>query len=161
MKILFLCTGNSARSQMAEAIFNRKANGKHIAFSAGSHPNDMVNPHAIEVLKRHDYDTENLIPKHLNQFLNEDIDIVISLCDKMHEQCPTFPNKPIYAHFGFNDPAAMTGTESEIQPVFNKVFAEISNRIDLFLVIMNKNISRTDVQNQLDTHATKPAESSK
>ena len=157
MKILFLCTGNSARSQMAEAVFNREAKGAHTAFSAGSSPNPEVNPHAIEVLKRHGYDTDNLKPKHMDQFINEDIDIVITLCDKMKEHCPTFPAHPIYAHFGSIDPAAATGTEAEVQQVFNKVFAEISNRIDLFLYVLKHKESKQEVESELHSHAEEAA----
>ena len=161
MKVLFLCTGNSARSQMAEAIFNREAKGSHTAISAGSYPNPEVNPHAIEVLKRHEFDTDHLHPKHMNQFSHEDIDIVITLCDKMREHCPTFPNKPIYAHFGSIDPAAALGTEFEIQQVFNKVYAELSNRIELFLYIMNKNMTKNETQIAFDDHAKEASESTK
>lgn len=159
MKVLFLCTGNSARSQMAEAIFNREAQGVHTAISAGSHPKSEINPYTIEVLKRHDFDTEDLHPKHMNEIINEDIDLVITLCDKMKEHCPTYPNKPIYAHFGFADPAAAKGTEFEIRQEFNKVFAEISNRIELFLHIINKNMTKGDTQTAFDHQAKEAAES--
>lgn len=95
----------------------------------------------------------------MNDFMEEDIDIVITLCDKMKEHCPTYPNKPIYAHFGSIDPAAATGTEAEIQQVFNKVYAEISNRIELFLCIMNKKMTKDDTQSAFDDHAKEAAQS--
>lgn len=153
MKILFLCTGNSCRSQMAEAIFNRLANGRHVGVSAGSHPKDAVNPHAIRVLERHGYDISKLYPKHLDQFIDSDVDVVITLCDKMHEICPVFPDKPALAHFGSPDPVAVEGSELEVNMAFNKVFAEISNRLELIVTVMDRESTRVKVQEGLDVHA--------
>lgn len=142
MKVLFLCTSNSARSQMAEAVFNREAKGEHTAFSAGSAPAKSINRYAADVLKRHGHDVNAMKPKHLREFLNKDIDIVITLCDSMKEECPDFGPDTIHAHFGTADPESFQGTDTEIQKQVNKVFAEISNRIDLFLFVLKKGQSK-------------------
>lgn len=152
MKILFLCTGNSCRSQIAEVVFNQLAEGRHLGVSAGSHPNDIVNPHAINVLKRHGYDTSKLHTKHLDEFIDSDVDVVITLCDKMHEVCPAFPGKPAYAHFGLPDPAAVEGSNLEIDMAFNNTFAQISNRLELILAVMDREETRAKVQKSLDVH---------
>lgn len=148
-KVLFLCTGNSARSQMAEAIMNHIGREKYQAFSAGSNPNDQINPYALSTIESSGLKTENLKVKHMMDFADEEFDFLITLCDKMKENCPVFPNKPIYAHWGMPDPAEFQGSETEIESFFKKTFQEISNRIQLMLCLDVDRKSRTEIEKEL------------
>ena len=103
-KVLVLCTGNSCRSQMAEAILNHDLAGQVQAFSAGTHPQPKVAEGAIEALKQAGLPTEGLTPKTLDQFLNADLDLVVTVCDNAHETCPVFPGKVKRIHVPFHDP---------------------------------------------------------
>lgn len=140
-KVLFLCTGNSARSQMAEALLNRVGQGKYNAFSAGSNPSESVNKRALEIIEKNGFDISTLRPKHMMEFIDQDFDFIITLCDKMKENCPTFPSKPIYAHWGMPDPVVFNGNDKEVTTYFGQTFQEISNRINLF---MNVKIDKRD-----------------
>ena len=134
-RILFLCTGNSARSQMAEVIMNKHGHDRFIAVSGGSEPNDQVNPMALRTMKENGFDVSDLRPKIMTEFLGQDIEFVITLCDRMVENCPVFPSKPLFAHWGMPDPAAFEGTDEEKLAFFHKTFKEITNRINLLLCI--------------------------
>ena len=148
-KVLFLCTGNSARSQMAELLLNRFGQGKYEAFSAGSNPSETVNNRAIEAIEKSGFDASTLRPKNMMEFIDQDFDFVITLCDKMKENCPTFPTKPIYAHWGMPDPVAFEGSDDEIRRCFNQTFQEISNRINLFLNIKIDKRDRVEIEKDL------------
>lgn len=148
-KVLFLCTGNSCRSQMAEAILNNAAHGKYQAFSAGSEPKDHVHPYTLQLFDLEGFDTEQVKPKNMEPFIGQEIDFVITLCDKMHENCPVFPSKPLYAHWGMPDPASYKGTEDEIKAFFKKTYLEIANRIHMFMLIDMKNMDRADIEAEL------------
>jgi protein-tyrosine-phosphatase len=105
LRVLFLCTGNAARSQMAEALLRKLSRGRVEVFSAGTHPRAAVHPIACEVLREHfDIDPAGLQPKHLNRFVGEDFDFVITVCDRAAEHCPTFPGDPERIHWSFEDP---------------------------------------------------------
>jgi arsenate reductase len=133
-RILFLCTGNSCRSQMAQVIMNRLGKGRFEAFSAGSKPAGYVHPLAIKTLEDAHLPTEGLRSKSWEEFEGQAFDFVITVCDRAKESCPVWPGRPITAHWGFEDPADATGTDEQKERVFRRVFTEIQTRISLFLV---------------------------
>lgn len=149
MTILFLCSGNSARSQMAEAIFNHRCGDDHIAYSAGSHPASQVKSHALRVLHGYGIETDNLYPKNMTDFFDKDIDILITLCDKVKEHCPTYPSKPIYAHFHTPSPSAEGTTEDALVLGFEKTYRHLSKKIDLLLYQLKNRHSQTDLSAEL------------
>jgi arsenate reductase len=134
--VLFLCTGNSARSILAEAILNRIGKGRFHAYSAGSYPKGAVNPHALDLLKRLDYDTSELRSKSWDEFAAPGapkMDFVITVCDDAAgEVCPIWPGQPVTAHWGMFDPAATQGTPSEIALAFAETYRMLDNRLSLF-----------------------------
>ena len=121
-KILFICRGNSARSVMAEVLMNQLGKGKYQAFSAGAVPTGVVNPLTILVLTEHGHDTSSLRSKPLNEFLDEDFDVVITVCDDARESCSVWPKKTMVLHWSFEDPAAFGGLEKERQAFFEKTY---------------------------------------
>ena len=135
--ILILCTGNSARSIMAEALFNVLGKGHFRAYSAGSHPTGAVNPLAVERCEALGYDTSNLRSKSWDEFATPDappMDFIVTVCDQAAgEVCPIWPGRPITAHWGFEDPAAFEGSADEKRKVFDKVFRQIMNRVGQFV----------------------------
>ena len=135
--VLFLCTGNSARSIMAEALLNSLGNGRFRTYSAGSHPGGAVNPFAIEKVRLLGYPLENLRSKSWDEFAlpgAPQMDFIITVCDSAAgEVCPIWPGQPISAHWGFEDPAAAQGSDEEKRRVFEKVFRQISTRIHVFI----------------------------
>jgi len=128
-RILFLCTGNSARSQMAEAILRHLGEQEYEVFSAGTQPQSEVNPFAIEVLNERGISTENLHPKLVNTFVNHDIDMVITVCDNAKQVCPHFPGAKQMEHWSLEDPAAFQGSYEEILFTFRETRDEIERRI--------------------------------
>jgi arsenate reductase len=148
-RVLFLCTGNSCHSQMAEVILNRMGKGKFEAFSAGTRPAGYVHPLAIEVLKEFHYATDGLHSKSWEEFKGQPMDFVITVCDRAKEECPVWPGQPISAHWGFEDPAEARGSEEEKLRVFRKVFVEISARISLFVALPMEKLSRLELELQV------------
>ena len=144
--VLFLCTGNSARSIIAEAILNREGHGKFKAFSAGSHPKGAVNPHALDLLRKFNYDVSTLRSKSWAEFAqagSPDLDFVFTVCDNAAgEACPLWPGQPITAHWGIPDPAAATGSEAEIALAFRDAYRMLNRRIDLFLALPIQKLDR-------------------
>ena len=132
-KILFLCTGNSARSIMAEYMIREIARGRFEFYSAGSNPKGEVNPIALKVLKNlHRIDPSDARSKSWSEFQNVAFDFVITLCDNARETCPIWPGQPIIAHWGLPDPAMAEGTELEKMNQFSEVARQIRRRLDLF-----------------------------
>jgi arsenate reductase (thioredoxin) len=133
---LFLCTGNSARSILAESLLNHWGQGKFRAFSAGSHPKGQVHPMAVELLNRMNLPTENLRSKSWEEFASPGapaIDFIFTVCDNAAgEVCPIWPGKPMTAHWGVADPATVQGTDMEKAAAFRKAFKELETRIKLF-----------------------------
>jgi arsenate reductase len=148
-RVLFLCTGNSARSQIAEKILNRKGGGRFVAASAGSHPAAEVNPYAIEALERHGYFWTGGYPRGVDGLTGQDWDFVITVCDRAREACPFFPGQPVIAHWGMADPAAVEGTEAEKRRVFDDTVLLISRRLDLFLALPIEKLSRLALENRV------------
>jgi arsenate reductase len=134
--VLFLCTGNSARSILAEAIANHRTDGRFRAFSAGSYPKGAVNPRALTLLKRMGLSTEGLRSKPWDEFSRPDappLDFVITVCDNAAgELCPVWPGQPMTAHWGQPDPATVEGTELEKTNAFRDAFRMLERRIALF-----------------------------
>jgi arsenate reductase (thioredoxin) len=137
--VLFLCTGNSARSVLAEAILNKLGQGKFRAYSAGSQPKGEVNPQTINLLKGLGYDTSALSSKSWNEFAKPgapQFDFIFTVCDDAAgETCPVWPGKPATAHWGIADPAAMRGSEVEVARAFRDAYRYLSQRIELFTVL--------------------------
>jgi len=135
--VLFLCTGNSARSIMAECAMNRWGKGKFRGFSAGSHPKGVVHPLTLAVLGELNYDTRDLHSKSWDEFASPDsprFDFVFTVCDQAAaEQCPVWPGHPVTAHWGVADPAAFEGSNEEKRPFFLRVYRQLENRIRIFI----------------------------
>lgn len=131
MKLLFLCTGNSCRSIMAEAITNHYSNGRYLAFSAGSAPTGSVHPKAVGTLINHDIKPNAPRSKSWNEFKSESIDLVITVCDQAaNESCPIFPGHPKKFHWSIPDPAKVKGSEMQINTAFEEVFSKLKQRIE-------------------------------
>lgn len=152
--VLFLCTGNSARSIMAEAILNRVGAGRFKAYSAGSHPKGEVNPRTIQLLKRLNYATETYRSKSWDEFARPDaphLDFVFTVCDQAaQEVCPIWPGQPMTAHWGVPDPAAASGTDAEIGLAFSDAFRQLNNRISIFVALPLAKLDRLALKKRLD-----------
>jgi protein-tyrosine-phosphatase len=155
--VLFLCTGNSCRSIMAEAIMNRLGQGRFKAFSAGSMPTGQVNPHALALLSQMHHDISGLRSKSWEEFTREqnpdapDLDFVFTVCDNAAgEVCPIWPGQPMTAHWGMPDPALATGRDAEIAVVFADTYRMLTNRIGLFLNLPMASLDKLALQKRLD-----------
>jgi arsenate reductase (thioredoxin) len=152
--VLFLCTGNSARSIMAEAILNREGRRNFRAFSAGSHPKGRVHPYALDLLRKMNFDITQIRSKSWNEFTGPDapkLDFAFTLCDDAAaEVCPVWPGQPMTAHWGLPDPAAATGKEAEIRLAFAETFRMLNNRISIFVNLPIKSLDKLSLQKQLD-----------
>ena len=137
--ILFLCTGNSARSIMAEGLVNLMGHGRFHAFSAGSQPTGRVNPYAIEQLAKVGYDASGARSKSWDEFAGAGaprMDFIVTVCDNAaNEACPVWPGHPAVAHWGFADPAAVEGSDAQKREAFHRIFNEIRQRVQLFLAL--------------------------
>ena len=131
--VLFLCTGNSARSIMAESILRKEGVGRFKAFSAGSHPKGVINPYALKTLEAFDYPTDGFRSKNWEEFAAPGapvMDFVFTVCDNAAgEACPMWPGQPMTAHWGIEDPAAVEGADLEKQRAFNLAFRYLKNRL--------------------------------
>jgi arsenate reductase (thioredoxin) len=160
--VLFLCTGNSARSIMAEAILNRQGQGHFKAYSAGSHPKGEVHPYAIDLLKNLDFDTENLRSKSWDEFAAADappLDFVFTLCDDAaSEECPHWPGQPMTAHWGMPDPAAAGGSEVAQRLAFADTVRMLTNRISIFTSLPFKSLDMMSLQKRIDEIGKKAPE---
>ncbi len=151
--ILFLCTGNSARSVLAEVLMNRLSKGRFRTYSAGSHPASEVNPFTLELLHSKGFVTDGLRSKNWDEFAKPDaptMDFVITVCDKAAgEVCPVWPGQPMTAHWGFEDPAAAQGSDEARRKVFMKVFVEIARRIELMLALPIDKLDRLALERRV------------
>ena len=152
--VLFLCTGNSARSIMAEAILNFKGKPRFTAYSAGSHPSGAVRPEAIARLQAARVPTEGMRSKNWDEFSQPGapkLDFVFTVCDNAaKEACPVWPGQPMTAHWGVPDPAAVKGTPQEIERAFREAFTTLERRIDLFLSLPLASIDRLALKREVD-----------
>jgi len=152
--VLFLCTGNSARSILAESIMNRLGAGRFKAWSAGSMPTGVVNSHALDLLNSLHYPTDNLRSKSWEAFSGPDaprLDFVFTVCDNAAaEVCPIWPGQPMTAHWGLPDPAAVQGTPAEIGVAFADAYRMLNNRISLFLNLPMASLDKLSLQRRLN-----------
>jgi arsenate reductase (thioredoxin) len=152
--VLFLCTGNSARSIMAEAILNSLGKGKFKAFSAGSHPTGTVNPFALELLEKNRLLTNQARSKDWNEFSRPDapfMHFVFTVCDQAAaETCPVWPGQPMTAHWGIRDPAAVQGTDEAKRSAFLQAYTELYRRISLFTCLPFETLSNLALKEKLD-----------
>jgi protein-tyrosine-phosphatase len=152
--VLFLCTGNSARSILAEAYLNHAARGRYTAYSAGSHPGGKVNPFALELLHRSRLPTTRARSKSWDEFSGPEapkVDFIFSVCDSAAaEACPVWPGHPVTAHWGVPDPAAVQGTDQQKRQAFKQAFTALSRRIDLFLALPLEKLEHLALKKKLD-----------
>lgn len=154
LNVLFLCTGNSARSIIAEAIVNREGRGRFRAFSAGSMPKGEVNPHTLALLRGLNYPTEGLRSKSWDEFAGPGapkLDFVFTVCDDAAgEVCPVWPGQPVTAHWGMPDPAAATGSPAEVALAFADAYRMIKSRLGVFMDLRLEALDRLSLQRRLD-----------
>jgi protein-tyrosine-phosphatase len=154
LNVLFLCTGNSARSIIAEAVLNRIGAGKFKAFSAGSHPKGQVHPYALQLLKTLNHDTSQFRSKDWSEFAvpgAPEMNFVFTLCDDAaNEACPVWPGQPMTAHWGMPDPAAVEGTDAEKHLAFADTYRMLNNRISIFVSLPMSSLDRLALQRRLD-----------
>jgi arsenate reductase len=152
--VLFLCTGNSARSILAECLLNRLGQGRFKAYSAGSHPKGEIHPYALDILRHSNYVTRGLRSKSWDEFATADalpLDFVFTLCDDAaSEACPAWPGQPMTAHWGIPDPAATEGTEVIKRLAFADTLRMLNNRISIFVSLPMKSLDQLSLQRRLD-----------
>jgi arsenate reductase len=152
--VLFLCTGNSARSIMAEAIMNYRGKPRFTAFSAGSHPSGQVRPEALRELEAARLPTAGARSKSWDEFAQPgapEMSFVFTVCDNAAKEiCPIWPGQPMTAHWGIPDPAAVKGTEDEVQRAFREAFVSLDRRIGLFLSLPLQSLDRLAIQKEID-----------
>ena len=153
-QVLFLCTGNSARSIIAESILNRHGRGRFKAHSAGSHPTGQVHPMALELLQRYNYPTARLRSKSWDEFAGLDgpaLHFVFTVCDRAAgEACPVWPGQPMTAHWGVDDPAAFVGPDDRKLSLFRNVYFQLERRIQIFTNLPIASLDRLSLQQRLD-----------
>ena len=156
--VLFICSGNSARSIFAEALLRDLGHGKFQAFSAGTRPNSQLNPFALEILRRNGHDTAALRAKHISEFQVPGsivMDFVFTVCDTAAaEDCPPWPGQPITGHWGLPDPVKATGTDAEKALVFAQTYAALRRRIAAFVALPFDSLSRMSLQSRVDAIGT-------
>ena len=152
--VLFLCTGNSARSVLAESILNKIGNGRFKAFSAGSHPSGAINPHVLEFLEKRSFPTADLRSKSWNEFAAPDgpaLDFVFTVCDNAAgEVCPVWPGQPVTAHWGVEDPVSVDGDDDAKRKAVLTAFALLDHRISLFASLPIAKLDAMSLKKELD-----------
>ena len=152
--VLFICTGNSARSILAEAILNREGRGKFRAFSAGSHPKGAVHAYALDLLRRTNHPIGELRSKSWDEFAAPGapaLDFAFTVCDNAAgEMCPVWPGQPMTAHWGLPDPAAAEGNEAEKRAAFAEAYRMLANRISIFVNLPMTSLDKLSLQKRLD-----------
>jgi arsenate reductase len=156
--VLFLCTGNTARSILAESILRKVGAGRFAAYSAGSHPKGVVNPFALKVLERLEFPTDGLRSKNWEEFSRPGaptMDFVFTLCDDAaQEACPVWPGQPMTAHWGIEDPAAVAGTDIEKEAAFVAAARYVKNRTSAFVALPIKSLDKLSLTAKLDEIGT-------
>ena len=152
--VLFLCTGNSARSIMAECALSRFGRTRFRAFSAGSHPAGAVNPYVLDLLESFNYDTSTLRSKSWDEFARPDappLDFVFTVCDRARgEACPLWPGQPMTAHWGVDDPVGFVGSEADKRRFFKRIYTELESRVKIFSSLRIELLDQLALQKQLD-----------
>jgi arsenate reductase len=158
--VLFLCTGNSARSIMAEALLTTMGKGRFKGYSAGSHPGGVVNPFAIELVEGTGYPAEQLRSKSWEEFGATDaphMDFVFTVCDSAAgEPCPYWPGHPLSAHWGFEDPAKVVGSDEQKRAAFHRIFRQIMTRVNIFVSLPLHMLEKNAIQREIDAIGTTP-----
>lgn len=151
--VLFLCTGNSARSILAEALATTMSNGRLVGYSAGSHPQGTVNPYAIDFIREIGYPVEKLRSKSWDEYATNSappMDFIITVCDNAAgEVCPIWPGKPTTAHWGFPDPASVTGDDAQKRKAFADVAVGLKHRLDLLLSLPIDSLDKLSIQTEI------------
>lgn len=151
LKVLVLCTGNSCRSILGEALINHLGDGRFKAFSAGSHPTGKVNPNALATLRRNGLASEGFTSQSWDEFAGQNIDIAITVCDQAAgEVCPAYLNSTIRAHWGLPDPAHVTGSDEEIARAFQATYDALLAGINKMLALPVENLDRTELTERLN-----------
>lgn len=152
--VLFLCTGNSARSVFAEAILKKEGRGKFNAFSAGSNPKGVIHPYTLDLLRTLNHPTTEIRSKNWDEFAKPDsqsMDFVFTVCDDAaNEVCPIWPGQPMSAHWGVPDPVQATGTEAEIRLAFAESYRMLKNRISAFVNLPMASLDRLSLKREID-----------
>ena len=152
--VLFLCTGNSARSIMAEAILTREGSGRFHAYSAGSQPKGQEHPHALDLLRKLDFDVSRFRSKSWSEFARPDapkLDFVFTVCDNAAaEACPVWPGQPMTAHWGIPDPAEAKGSAAEIALAFKDAYRMLHQRIGVFTALPIRSLDRLSLERRLE-----------
>lgn len=152
--VLFICTGNSARSILAEGLLNHLGKGRFKAYSAGSHPTGQVNPFALRALQQFGIETNDFRSKNWDEFSQDgapELDFVFTVCDKAAgEVCPVWPGQPMTAHWGVPDPPAVEGSAIEVAQAFADAYGRLSNRISIFVNLPLEGLDRLSLQRRLD-----------
>ena len=152
--VLILCTGNSARSVMAEGLFNMLGKGRFKAYSAGSQPTGKVNPFAVEILAKNGYDASGVRSKSWDEFAQPDapeMDFIFTVCDNAAgEVCPVWVGHPSTGHWGFSDPAAIEGSDDAKREAFSLVYRQIARRIELFMNLPLEKLDRQAIKHHID-----------
>ena len=159
IRVLFVCTGNSARSQIAEALLRRKGGERFVVASAGTDPAPAVRPEAIRALEAHGIDWSDAKPKNLEVALEWQWDMVITLCDRARESCPNLPNRPVTAHWGVPDPVLIADATRR-QIAFDETVALLSWRIDLMLALRPDLLEKLVLEERLQAIAARTSSSS-
>ncbi len=149
LRVLVLCTGNSARSQMAEALFNRLGRGRIVAHSAGTQPAARAHPLALAALAEHGVEWAGHVPRAIDGLEREHWDFVITVCDRARESCPIFPGQPVLAHWGMEDPAEVVGDEAARRAAFREALLLIRRRVELMLALPLEKLERLALQARL------------
>lgn len=142
LSVLFLCTGNSARSQIAEALLATRGKGRFRVGSAGVHPAAQVNPYAVEILREYGIDWTGRVPKTIDEVIDQPWDFVITVCDRAKESCPILPGQPALAHWGMPDPAEAPGDDGTKRAAFRTTAVTLARRIDLLLALPFESLER-------------------
>ena len=154
LNVLFLCTGNTARSVMAEVMLNAIGQGRFKAYSAGSHPKGIVNPYTIELLEKNRLPTEGLRSKDWEEFARPGspaLDFVFTVCDDAAgEVCPIWPGQPVTAHWGIPDPAAVEGSDADKRKAFFKAYTQLQHRLSIFVMLPMAKLDRLTLQRRLN-----------
>lgn len=159
-KVLFLCTGNSARSVLGEYLLRRIGGSRFESFSAGSFPTGKVNPNAIEVLKNvYNIDASDARSKSWEEFQDTNFDFVITVCDNARESCPFWPGQPIVAHWGMEDPADARGTHEQVLRVFRHTAYQLQRRLELFVALPVEKLDRLKLERLVGEIGTRELES--
>jgi arsenate reductase len=157
LRVLVLCTGNSARSQMAEALFNRLGAGRVVAESAGTQPAAHVHPLALATLAEHGVAWSGHPPRSLDGLIGGRWDFVITVCDRAKETCPVFPGRPMQAHWGMPDPADVVGDEAKRRSAFRDAFTLLRRRVELMLALPLETLERVALQTRVRDIGAEPA----